>query len=435
MIQRYLKRWILHLSLAFITSLSLVLGLAREIICAQAFGATRAMDLFLYSFIPYDLLLPASRDLPSGIQGHLAGKSDADLFYLIKKILFVAFIFGLLCCLIYFLSFGWATRPDLEGVLTLRSWWLILGILSLAILLMMLHVGLCSYFVNSGNLRFQVYQPIFLNFGIIVSVFALATSVGIISISAGVLVGSALLVAYEVMVGRSAIWRILSATKPATYRIKMGGLLVAMLFISAQAIGSRGTILVERSIGLDLPDGSISLLNYATRLWGIPLNIFALAALLPMITSVTRAYANSEYGGIRKTLTQTIVVLSIVFIPIVAGLALFGQDLIRILFERGQFSAIDTASVDEVLKILLLGSFGAIASAAAMRVLWIFNRAWEVALLSWICLAIYFIAALPLVDSFGLIGLAVGNVIYYNSQAIFFLLLVNRELNRACVPI
>jgi putative peptidoglycan lipid II flippase len=413
-----------------ISSFSMVLGLAREIVCAKEFGAGRQMDLFLYGFLLYDLLLPATRDIPSGVQGYV-NTSDAERFgHSIRIVVTACAIFGGFAAISGLVVYGWIGAPALEGVITPANWRLTIVLLALATFLAMLHAGICTFHVHEGNVKFQLYQPVWLNVGMVFGVLLLSARLGVASLAFGVLTGTVLLLVHEVYAKRAALFSIIFSRRGSAEPTMRNGLLITMAFVLAQAVGSKGSVLVERTVGLSLSPGGLSLLNYAIRLWGIPISLFVIAATLPMVPRVARARIDGNADQMYRIFSLTILGLLLVFLITTAGLWLFSEDIVRLIFQSGKFSATDTDDVAHILTVLLFGSYGAAMSTVAARILWILNRSHEMALITWASVGMYFVAAYPLVHSFGIVGLAVGNVFHYNVQAILCAIVLKREFSK-----
>jgi len=163
------------------------------------------------------------------------------------------------------------------------------------------------------------------------------------------------------------------------------------------------------------------------RVWGIPVNLFVIAAIVPYSTRLARLLADSKVDEGYRLFRDIVLRLSLLFLPFVIGLAFFADPLVALLFESGRFTSADTRQVADLLAILVWGSFGALLSTAAVYTLWAFGRSASVALVTWVSVATYFAVAWGMSRAFGATGLAAGNVIYYNLQAVLLLVLLRRQ--------
>lgn len=114
-------------------------------------------------------------------------------------------------------------------------------------------------------------------------------------------------------------------------------------------------ILVDRTIASSLSVGGISALNYANRLNLFIQGLFVtsiITAMYPMISS----YASKQnYNGIKKTLGESINIITILVLPITIGTLLFSQEVIIMLFGRGAF---DTGAIQMTSTALYFYAFG-----------------------------------------------------------------------------
>jgi putative peptidoglycan lipid II flippase len=407
----------------------MIAAFLREMSCALMFGAGRQMDLFLYAYLIYDLLLPAARDIPSALQGRLRDYEGAQLASAFRIVLRICITTGAAIGVACVLYFGLLKAPDLGSSLTPTQWWLMVTILAVGTFLLATQTAVCAQHVHKGNTAYQLYQPLVLNLAMLACILLLTPVVGVMSMAWGVLIGTALLLALQL---RSAprMPRTCERDDATIAKAQHRNLLPVIGFVVVQALGSKGSLLVERSFGLALPYGSVSLINYAVRLWGIPISLFVVAATLPLIPIMARAHARGDYDHIYRVFCQTVIGLLVAFICINTLLSVYAHEIVALVFERGVFTHADTQSVVDLLRILLTGSFGAALATISTRALWIFNRSMETALITWSCVALYFASCFPLVEHFGISGLAIGNSIHYNLQALLSLALLRSTLKK-----
>lgn len=104
-----------------------------------------------------------------------------------------------------------------------------------------------------------------------------------------------------------------------------------------------------------LGEGSISYLYYADRLNQLPLGIVGIAigtALLPMLSS---ALAKGEGDKARHLFNRALEYSLLLALPAAAALIVIPAPIIQVLFERGAFSAADSAQTSFVLALYAIG--------------------------------------------------------------------------------
>jgi len=99
--------------------------------------------------------------------------------------------------------------------------------------------------------------------------------------------------------------------------------------------------------------GGIAALNYALNLYMLPISIFSLAMSTAIFPSLSEQSSNSS-NEIENKLNNFFSVNIFLFVPITFILFCFGDKIIEVFFERGQFSSHDTIQTFSVLKIYAL---------------------------------------------------------------------------------
>jgi len=114
-------------------------------------------------------------------------------------------------------------------------------------------------------------------------------------------------------------------------------------------------LLVDMFFASTLPVGAISFLFYADRLNQLPLGIIGVAmgtALLPLLTRQLRA---GDVATAQRTQNRAAEFALLLTLPATAALIAIGEPIIRVLFERGAFTAADTAATSSALVAFAIG--------------------------------------------------------------------------------
>jgi putative peptidoglycan lipid II flippase len=88
--------------------------------------------------------------------------------------------------------------------------------------------------------------------------------------------------------------------------------------------------------------GAVSWLIYAFRILYLPIGLFGVAAGTIATTGLARHAAAEDMDGLRQTLRRSLRMLSFLTIPATAGLIVLAGPIVRLLYERGRFTATDT---------------------------------------------------------------------------------------------
>jgi len=142
---------------------------------------------------------------------------------------------------------------------------------------------------------------------------------------------------------------------------KVIGLMTPMIVgLSAGRIN----ILVNTLIASFLVEGAISYLNYSYRLMHFPMGVFAVAIGTVALPRVSEMVARHENDKLRSAFADTINTNMFVIVPSAVILAVWGREIIDLIFSWGRFDANDSANTARALFHYAYGLIG----FAAVRV-------------------------------------------------------------------
>ena len=170
-----------------------------------------------------------------------------------------------------------------------------------------------------------------------------------------------------------------------------------------------------------LISGSISYLYYANRIFQLPLAIFAIATSIALFPMVARAIKNKEEDKALKLMKKSALILfGLLSVSAFIGIV-FNEFIIKLLFERGEFTSADTKNTALILTMYLIGllPFG----LAKIFSLWLYAKEQQflTAKISMYSLSCNIIFSLILIKPFGAAGLAFAGTI--GGFVLFFLTL------------
>ncbi|MFW0860874.1 MAG: murein biosynthesis integral membrane protein MurJ [Dethiobacter sp.] len=113
--------------------------------------------------------------------------------------------------------------------------------------------------------------------------------------------------------------------------------------------------LVDRMFASLLPDGSLTALSFASRIYLLPNGIVVLALLTviyPMLVQLNVERKMTEFKDILRQGTGLIILL---ILPIMVGLLLLREPVVRLIFERGEFEMLATAKTASALAFYSIG--------------------------------------------------------------------------------
>ncbi|MEV6961273.1 lipid II flippase MurJ [Streptomyces sp. NPDC051207] len=227
--------------------------------------------------------------------------------------------------------------------------------------------GYCGAALRAHR-RFLAPAAIYIayNTGIIATMVALGGRWGVRAAAAGVAAGGCLMVVVQL----PALWRQLRRrSAPAEMGDGAGGspmgfaLLAAVLLF---ALCRQSQVLVERFLASSLPAGAISHLNYAQKVAQIPMT---LSLMLCTVTFplVARAVAEGDTERARTRVERDVALAACVVLLGAATVVACAPQIIELLFQRGAFTARDTAATAGVMRVYALGLLAQTLVGALVR--------------------------------------------------------------------
>lgn len=194
-----------------------------------------------------------------------------------------------------------------------------------------------------GHFLAPAFTPVFFNLSVIACALFLAPRLEtpVVGLAWGVVIGGAaqLIAQIKPLHARGQFPRLRWEPRhPGSRRIAQ--LMVPAVF--GFSIAQIGT-LVDRLLASFLPEGSISFLYYAYRLLLFPLGIFGTAMSIAVFPSLSAHAARNEQKDFLETMGEGLRLVLFVCVPSAVGLAVLAAPITQVLFERGAFTAHDTA--------------------------------------------------------------------------------------------
>ncbi|MDE0197333.1 MAG: murein biosynthesis integral membrane protein MurJ [Caldilineaceae bacterium] len=427
---------------------SRVLGLAREMVIASYFGATGPVSAFtaastapkmLYDFLVGGMLSAAlvpvlsdyarldrnrkdsAQEVDQLLEGAKVGPNP-ELVRLVGALLSLAVVSlaGLALLMAFF-------APQVAGLLAGGFDDFDPALLPLTAQLVRLMAPVVWFISMAGLLtgvlfalqRFSVpaLASAVYNLGIVVAAPLLAGRVGIVSLAVGVLAGSMVqfgLMAWDLR--RAGLKFTVRWSHPALGRI-------VRLYLPIAA----GLIVAQFQVGLDrrLASGtgvqSIAWMSKATTLQQMPLGMISVAISLAALPRLSQQFAAGDEGAYRATLAKGLRMVLVMIVPLLVGLGLLAEPTVRLLFERGQFTADDTAQVVSALQVYLVGALFASIDFPLIYAFYARNDTLLPALVGVLSVLVYAVLALALIEGLGFLGLVWADTAKQGAHAVVML--------------
>ncbi len=138
------------------------------------------------------------------------------------------------------------------------------------------------------------------------------------------------------------------------------------------AVGKVSVFIIQL-LGSLLEQGSISSLNYADKLFQLPLGLFVAGISVPIFPLLSEQVAAKAPERVKATLDFALRLMGFLLIPATVGIILLRYPLIGLLLEHGEFTADDTARTAWALLFLSLGLYAYAGRDTLTRVFYAYH--------------------------------------------------------------
>ncbi|MGI9483187.1 MAG: murein biosynthesis integral membrane protein MurJ, partial [Hyphomicrobiales bacterium] len=101
--------------------------------------------------------------------------------------------------------------------------------------------------------------------------------------------------------------------------------------------------------------GAIAVLQYADRIYQLPLGVVGIAVGVALLPNISRKFQSGDLAGVDDSQNRALEMSMLLTVPAAAGLMCLAQPVVNVLFERGQFTAADTAITAPTLFAFAIG--------------------------------------------------------------------------------
>ena len=437
---------------------SRLLGLVRDQTIAALFGSSAQASIFVVvSRVPtmvYDLLIggamtaalvpvfseyardgesPGADEHRDRLAGALGATVGAALLVLIPA---VALLIVAAPQVIAFMGEGFASETQDLGMRLVR-----LALPSVALL------GIASVLMAAHYARERFVRPSFAtalyNVGIIAGALLLTPFFGLGGLVLGLLAGAALQCAAQSPALRGVRWRALTNFRhPALRRIvRLYAPVAGSLVVSA------GITSLDARLASQTGTGSLAAMRYATTLVQFPLGLVATAlsfATLPVLSKQAAALVAwrrasksdrlpagtseppPDLAAYRTTLALTLRLALLFITPLTVALLVLHQPVVRLVFERGAFTAAST----DITALALLFYAPQLPFVAIDQVLiaafYALQNTRTPVLVGVVTAGLYVVVALALVDAWGMPALVFANTVQNSAHGVILAVLLWR---------
>ena len=186
--------------------------------------------------------------------------------------------------------------------------------------------------------------------------------------------------------------------------------------------------LVDRIFGSLLPDGSLAALSFASRIYLLPNGIIVLALLTVIYPTLVELNVERKMTEFKTIFRQGVGLIIVLMLPMMVGLLILREPVVRLIFERGEFDLLATAKTANALAYYSIGllplgvmllikrAFFALKDTRTPMLVMIFTGLINI-VFNWL-----------LIKPLGLGGIALGTSLAVYAGAVALLVLLRRKI-------
>ncbi|MCD4831512.1 MAG: murein biosynthesis integral membrane protein MurJ [Anaerohalosphaeraceae bacterium] len=443
--------------IVILTVISRILGMVRDMAFAFFFGAGGVMDAWIIAFMVPNLsrrifgegaasssLIPVYSE-----QLHKNPKDTSALASTVVTVLFVVLsllvLAGELAIWIWFNFFSKLESTDL--ILSLTA-------LMLPYMVMICMVAIVGGILNSHrHFAMPAFAPVLLNVFIIGSLFfsgwvlSISPESQLFFVAAAVLIAGVLQLLLQLWPLRASGVKLRPAWQVRTDAFKKIMLLMAPMIIglTATQLNTLADVLIARIFSGSIDkgqefmffgrqllypmwDGAASKLYYAQRLYQFPLGVFGISLATAIFPVMSSDAAKADIGALCRTVSKGIKGAVFIAAPAMLGLILVRKDLVSLVFQRGEFTAEDTAITSSLLVFYSLGLSGFFLQQLAGRAFYSLKDSKIPTRSAIIAVCVNLVLNLALIWPMGVTGLALATAVCSYLQVAILLFALNRKI-------
>lgn len=178
-------------------------------------------------------------------------------------------------------------------------------------------------------------------------------------------------------------------------------------------------ILSDRYFLSRVDEGGIAAINYATTIFLLPVSIITLSITTAILPKFSQLAASNSFDELKEKITSAMSNTALVFIPVSLVFVFWGEEVIRVFYERGSFTIHSTQLTNEVLFYLSLSLVFYSLYGILNKLFYVFDKVKVLFIITVIGISIKIIFNFILVDFLRQNGLAISTSLSY---IVFFIL-------------
>lgn len=350
---------------SLMTFISRILGLVRDMLIAQIFGASAGMDAFYVAFkIPNFMRRlfaegAFSQAFVPVLSEYQQTRTGAEVRIFLSRVagtltavLFLVTIVGIVAAPFIIQLFAPGFGDDTQRFVLASS----MLQLTFPYLMLISLTGMAGAVLNTyGYFGVPAFTPVFLNISMIACALYLSPycTVPVVGLAWGVLIAGIVQLAFQI----PFLYKRDLLIKPQFHRNDDGVKKVLKLMVPALFGVSVAQInlLVDTIFASFLPVSSVTWLYYTDRLVDFPLGVFGVAIATVILPHLSRRQAEQNKEQFSQALDWGLRLLLLIGLPAGLGLAVLAMPAVATCFAYGKYTAVDVLQTQKSLITLGIG--------------------------------------------------------------------------------
>ena len=207
-------------------------------------------------------------------------------------------------------------------------------------------------------------------------------------------------------------------------------ILSLILPLAGGMVMNRMIPLFDRYFLSRLPEGDLSIVGYASRMFLSAIPLFSAGVSVTLFPLLARKAAENDWEGLADTLARGVRMMFFVSIPAVFLFWAGGKPVVRFLFERGVFTPADTEGVYRVISLYLL-AFPATAFGALIgQGFYVLQNTRILLFIDIPVTTLYILLCALFIPRVDFQGIPLAYTIYFNAAVVATGILLYRELRK-----
>jgi putative peptidoglycan lipid II flippase len=215
-------------------------------------------------------------------------------------------------------------------------------------------------------------------------------------------------------------------------QVRDEGLRRVLVLMGPGTVGLAATqlnVFVNTLLATSQEEGAVSWLNYAFRLMYLPIGLFGVSIATAVLPTVSRHVVERDLPASRETVAGGLSLMMVLNIPATVGLMVLAVPIIRVIFEHGAFTAMDTVATAAALRYYAIGLIAYSVVRIASPIFYALGKNRVPVIVSMYTVVVNATLNIVFVRVMGYAGLALGTSLAAIFNASVLLVLLHRNLH------